>query len=174
MERQQKHRESVLFQGSTIKFHSFRFYSTTSGRVACGYINLVWRGCSHWAKLYWISFGRITEAYKYVPTLKKAQRTAHTAGTNSYVRTYGQRFLNIGSRRLRMPANIMLCHRNPDGYSDSFLFRWEMCLWAGVCADVIIWSYINLARKSDFGSAMMNSVWGPVTQCQWKLLDIGF
>lgn len=80
----------------------------------------------------------------------KEQRKAHSLATTV---TSVWRFLNIGSSCLLLPANIMLCHRNPDGYSGSLLFGREVCLWVGVFTDVIKRSYINSARHNGMGSA---------------------
>ncbi len=80
----------------------------------------------------------------------KEQRKAHSLATTAMS---VQRFLNIGSSCLLLPANIMLSHRNPDGYSASLLFGREVCLWVGVFTDVIIRSYINSARDNGMGSA---------------------
>lgn len=120
-------------------------------RAAHSYVNLVLCGCLHRAKLSWVSpWENYCNALVCTKFHNKEQRKAHSLATTA---TSVHRLSNIGRSCLLLPANIMLCHRNPDGYSASLLFGREACLWVGVFTDVIITSYINSAGDNGTGSA---------------------
>lgn len=80
-----------IFKGSTIKFHSFIFYSTTDWPCS---MRLHKHGVAARTGQSSTEFplGELLKHINMYQPLTKAQITVHTAGTNSYVRTYGQRF----------------------------------------------------------------------------------